>query len=30
MNKDKLKQCLNDAASDIREDPWMLRKVSQR
>ena len=30
MNKDKLKQCLNDAASDIREDPWMLRKVMNR
>lgn len=27
MNNDKLKQCLDDAASGIRRDPWLLQKV---
>ena len=30
MNNDKLKQCLDDAASGIREDPWLLQKVLWR
>ncbi len=30
MNKDKLKQCLDDAASGIREDPWLQQKVLRR
>ena len=30
MNKDNLKQFLDDAASGIREDPWLRQKVLRR
>ena len=30
MKNEKLKNCLDDALSDIREDPWLLGKVLSR
>ena len=30
MKNEKLKNCIDDALSDIREDPWLLGKVLSR